>query len=204
MVCPNDEDIERNRIMKVQFANLISKLGNKSKNSYSHIQTNGVDLIAKSISYVPIMELGFFEHNTSIYAKGYKISLTLETPLTDEILEPPIRVSGFDYGSHPTSRLISSYSINDEENDYQQDQSEQESLRETASDSGGEPTSAPDPRTPGFYDDDGDGINDTHVYPDQNGNIIEQSLRAEDSDAVLTDPTQPIKNANSKNVGPDD
>ena len=162
MVCPNENDLDVNRIMKVQFANLISRFGNRGIVSNSNIQKNGVDLIAKSLTYSPIMELGFFEHGMCIYAKGYKVSLSLQTPMTDDVLEPPIRRSGFNYGIHPRSVLVTSTG-RDNEADVSTSEPE-----EGIGDGGGGasvPQSSDSETGPreGFYDTTGDGVLDTYV-----------------------------------------
>ena len=162
MICPNENDLEKNRIMKVQFANLISKLGKKGKVSISHINNNGIDLIAKSVSYVPIMELGFFEQNNCIYAKGFKISLNLESPLIDEVLQPPIRRSGFNYGYHAAGRLVASTGRDDEARQIGLVEEETAERPPPGNTTGaGTSTSETDPRDV-YRDTDGDGLIDTY------------------------------------------
>lgn len=100
MVCPDELNFGMNRYLFVQFTNLISSNGAAGTNypTVAKMIKNGFECIIRKVSYKPIMDLGFFESEGYVFAKGYSLSLELiNRPMTNAY-EQPIKQSGYSYG----------------------------------------------------------------------------------------------------------
>ena len=88
MICPDELNMSSNRVVNLKFSNLVS--GKKGM---------GFDGIIQKTNYKPIMELGFFEDNGFIFAKGFVLSIDIINEPTATIEEVAYRRSSFYYGN---------------------------------------------------------------------------------------------------------
>ena len=99
LVAPSRESVTTLKKIGVKFSNLISKDGSRGLNrpSASQAAARSVVGVIKDLQYTPEMESGFFFHKGLMFAKSFKLDISLETTGQQDNTNPQIFRSGYTY-----------------------------------------------------------------------------------------------------------
>lgn len=93
------QDLDVPKIMRALFSNLISKNGKSGTNYFR--DGEAFDCIISNLNYSPIMELGFFEFNGLLFAKGFSLDVKMTAPVSTstDLEDIPLFQGGYYYGN---------------------------------------------------------------------------------------------------------
>ena len=92
------KDLAQPKKMSVLFTNLISSKGQSGSNVFDI--SKAFTCIISNLNYSPIMELGFFEYNGLLFAKGFSLDVKMVSTVkaNKQLPNLPIFHSGYSYG----------------------------------------------------------------------------------------------------------